>query len=199
MLRHGWGTLLALLWAAAAAAAPCESPAQCFAGFLAAQREIIAVQARFHQVKEIALLAAPLESRGRFEYARNRGIRWEVEEPAPMVVEIAPEHLRAGPPGHLATIQTGDALHVLEEMAGLFTGQASADSFDLSPGTESGAVTLRPRDPSLARTVEAIEIAFDTRMGTPRWIRIDEVGGDRTRIEMSEVRVEHRNAPGRVP
>jgi outer membrane lipoprotein-sorting protein len=194
--------LAVALLGAAAPAAPgggCGSPEACFAGFVDRQRDVTAVRARFRQVKEIALLAAPLESRGRFQYVQGRGVRWEVEEPERMVVEIGAQSLRAGPPGRLREIEAGAPARVLEEMAALFTGRATPDSFDLSPGREADSVRLRPRDPSLARVVEEIEIAFDAAHGMPRWIRIDEVGGDRTRIEMSEVRVERGAESGREP
>lgn len=114
-----------------------------------------------------------------------------------MVVEIDESRLRAGPPGEVQEIAVGSSARVLEEMAGLFAGTGSPDSFELSAGSAPDSVTLRPRDPAVARVVESIEIGFDPEGATPRWVRIDEVGGDRTRIEMSDVRVQR--GPGRSP
>jgi outer membrane lipoprotein-sorting protein len=192
---------LGLAWAGGATGAnpPCGSPEECFRAFTQTQRNVQSVRARFRQVKEIALLREPLVSTGRFEFERDRGVRWEVESPEPMVIEINGDRLRAGAPGELRDVEVGSSAELLGELAGLFTGEAGADRFGISAGKTPGAIRLEPRDPSLARIVSAVELDVDAEAGAPRSVQIEEVGGDRTRIEMSDVEVERRPEAGSAP
>lgn len=192
---------LGLAWAGAATAAKpaCGTPEECFRSFTQTQREVRSVEARFRQVKEIALLRDPLVSSGRFEFARDRGVRWEVEEPEPMVIEISGDRLRAGAPGELRDVDAGSSGELLGQLGGLFSGEGGADRFTISAGATPGAIRLQPRDPSLARIVSAIELEVDAEVGVPRSVQIEEVGGDRTRIEMSDVEVERTPEAGSAP
>ena len=188
--------LLAITGAAVAADAPCGAPEECFREFARSQREVRSVRARFRQVKEIALLREPLVSTGRFEFERSRGVRWEVESPEAMVIEIEGGRLRAGPPGELHEVEAGASGALLGELSGLFTGEAGSDRFSISSGEAAGAIRLEPRDPALARIIAGVELEIDGESATPRSVRIEEVGGDRTRIEMSDVQVERSAEPG---
>lgn len=179
-----------------AAETACGTPAECFAELGRRQRDVQSVEARFHQTKRIALLREPLESSGRFSFARDRGVRWEVEKPEPMVIEIAGEQLRAGPPGELRRVEAGSSADVLAQMTGLFTGAAKREDFTISSGRSPGGIRLVPRDPSLARIVSAIELEIESASGAPRSVEIEEASGDRTRIELTEVRIEPSAAAG---
>jgi outer membrane lipoprotein-sorting protein len=185
--------------ARARAATTCATPEECFARFVERQRDVVSVKARFRQVKQIALLKEPLESTGSFAFERDRGVRWEVEKPEPMVVEIDGEKLRAGPPGELRPVETGSAADVLGQMAGLFTGAAKPDQFAISQGRSEGGFRLEPRDPRLRKVVAAVELEIDPDSGAPRAVEIEEAGGDRTRIEMSDTRIERSPAAGSSP
>jgi outer membrane lipoprotein-sorting protein len=187
---------LPLAFRADAAAPPCATPTECFERFVERQRDVESVTARFRQVKHIALLLEPLESSGSFAYERGRGVRWEVEEPEPMVVEITGEQLRAGPPGDLRRVDAGSAADVLAQMAALFSGTAKPDQFAIEPGRKEGGFRLEPRDPSLAKVVTAMELEIDPDSGAPRSVEIEEAGGDRTRIVMTDTRVGRRPEAG---
>jgi outer membrane lipoprotein-sorting protein len=193
------GLGLALAGDAAGADSPCGTPEECFRSFTLSQRDVQSVRARFRQVKEIALLREPLVSTGRFEFERARGVRWEVEAPEPMVIEISRDRLRAGAPGELRDVEGGSSGELLGELAGLFTGEAGPEHFTISAGAAPGALRLEPRDPSLARIVSAVELEIDAKAGAPRTVQIEEVGGDRTRIEMSDVKVERKPEAGSAP
>jgi len=176
----------------------CGAPDECFAQFVARQRDVRSVKARFHQVKRVALLREPLESSGSFEFVRGKGVRWEVEEPERMVVEIEGEQLRAGPPGELRRVEPGSAADVLAQMGGLFTGTAKPGQFAISSGRAPKSIRLEPRDPSLARIVSAVELEIDFESGVPRAVEIEETSGDRTRIEMTDAHIE-RSSPAGPP
>src|SRR5262249_35461260 len=152
--------------------------------------------ARFHQVKRVALLRDPLESSGSFTFTRGKGVRWEVEEPERMVVEIEGEQLRAGPPGDLHRVEAGSAADVLAQTGGLFTGAAKPDQCAISAGRAPGSIRLVPRDPSLARIVSAVELEIDFDSGAPRAVEIEEASGDRTRIEMTDAHIERSSPAG---
>jgi len=181
------------------ARAGCGKPEQCFARMTAAQRDVARIGARFRQTKHVAMLADPLVSEGRFSFERPEKVRWEMVTPEPMVVEVAGNELRAGPPGAVATVDAGPAVALFRDLAGIFTGADgyAGKRFALGPGTSDGdSFRLTPRDPSVGRIITAIEIELDPVSGGPRRVVISEAGGDRTEIELFDVAVERTGGAG---
>lgn len=188
--------------AAPASGAPCGSPESCFARMVAAQRDVAAIRARFRQTKTIALLDGPLESEGRFSFARPDRVRWEMEKPEPLLVEVSGGELRVGPPGEAARVDAGPAVGLFRDLAGIFTGAGdyTGTRFTLGAGARGGeSFVLTPRDPSLSRVIAAIEIELDAASGGPRRVTISEAGGDRTEIELLDVVVERTSGTGSAP
>lgn len=177
----------------AAATRPCDTPESCFARMVAAQRDVARIRARFRQTKTIALLDGPLESEGRFAFERPDRVRWEMEKPEPLVVEVSGSELRAGPPGEVARVDAGPAVGLFRDLGAIFTGADdwAGSRFTLGPSARGGeSFVLTPRDPSLARVIASIEIALDAASGGPQRVTITEAGGDRTAIELLDVVVE---------
>ncbi len=184
----------------AAAAQRCDTPERCFARMAEAQRDVARIRARFRQTKTIALLDGPLESAGRFSFERPDRVRWEMETPEPLVVEVSGSELRAGPPGEVARVDAGPAVGLFRDLGGIFTGADgwAGSRFALGPSPRGGeSFVLTPRDPSLTRVIAAIEIELDPASGGPRRVTITEAGGDRTAIELLDVEVERTG--GRSP
>jgi outer membrane lipoprotein-sorting protein len=179
------------------AATGCGTPEKCFARMVRAQSDVASIRARFRQTKHVAMLAEPLVSEGRFSFRRPDTVRWEMESPEPMVVEIEGGKLRAGPPGGVADVDAGPATALFRDLGMLFTGadDYAGKRFTLGPGTLGpDSFTLTPKDASVGRIVAAIEIALDPQTGGPRQAVIRETGGDRTDIVLSQVEVERASA-----
>lgn len=179
-----------------APAAGCGTPAQCFARMAEAQRDVKSIRARFKQTKHVAMLAGPLVSAGRFSFARPDRVRWEMETPEPLVVEVAGASLRAGPPGAVKDVEAGPAVGLFRDLAGIFSGATgyAGQRFDLGPGTGPQSFVLTPRDPSVGRVIRSIAIELDPATGGPRRVAITETGGDATEIELLDVVVERTDA-----
>ncbi|MEW6269884.1 MAG: outer membrane lipoprotein carrier protein LolA [Thermodesulfobacteriota bacterium] len=201
--------LLSLLASDVAAAPPspavtpavtgCGTPAQCFARMVEAQKDVASIRARFRQTKHVAMLTEPLVSEGRFLYRRPESVRWEMETPEPMVVEVDGGKLRAGPPDSVADVDAGPAIALFRDLAMLFTGAGdyAGERFTLGPGKLGpDSFVLTPRDPSVGRVIDAIEIALDQQTGGPRQVVIRESNGDRTEIVLSQVEVERTGGAG---
>lgn len=178
----------------------CGTPEQCFPRMAEAQRDVQSIRARFRQTKHVALMTEPLISEGRFSFERPDRVRWEMETPEPLVVEVRGDELRAGPPGAPGRVEAGPAVQLFRDLAALFTGaeEWAGERFTLGPGTSGGnAFVLTPRDPSVARVLQSIEIELDPEQGGPRRVVLREPGGDRTEIVLSDVEV--RRADGGSP
>ncbi|MDG2308217.1 MAG: outer membrane lipoprotein carrier protein LolA [Candidatus Binatia bacterium] len=105
MARLCGATLLAVVLGALALlpAHAQDSPAQQLAAILG-KRTGQALDARFRQTKHIALLRGPLVSRGTVRFELPDGLRWEVVEPEPLVVDTRGGVLRVGPPDQLQEV-----------------------------------------------------------------------------------------------
>jgi outer membrane lipoprotein-sorting protein len=185
--------------AATPAGAGCGSPQQCLSRMADAQRDVSRIRAQFRQTKQVALLAEPLVSTGRFSFERPDRVRWEMLTPEPLVVEIAGGALRAGPPGAVTDVDAGPAVGLFRDLGGLFSGAADyagEQRFALSSGGSSWSFVLTPRDPSVARVIGAIDVTLDPATGGPRRVAISERSGDRTEIELFDVQVERAAAHG---
>lgn len=153
------------------------------------RRSSEALDAKFRQTKHIALLREPLVSTGRVRFEFPDGLRWEVVEPEPLVVDTRGGVLRAGPPGELRDVPTA-MLGPFSSLPGGFSGvfSASADeiagSFDVTRESAPGAFRLVPKDPGLARALESIELVLVPGTGVPARVVLNEAGGDRSEIEI---------------
>lgn len=153
------------------------------------RRSSEALDARFRQTKHIALLREPLVSTGRVRFEFPGGLRWEVVEPEPLVVDTRGGVLRTGPPGDLREVPTA-VLGPFSSLPGGFSGvfSASADeiagSFDVTSESTPGAFRLVPKDRRLARALESIELVLVPATGVPVRVVLNETEGDRSEIEI---------------
>lgn len=156
---------------------------------LLGRRSAEALDARFRQTKHIALLQEPLVSTGRVRFELPDGLRWEVIEPEPLVVDTRGGRLRTGPPGELREVPTS-ALGPFAALPGGFSGVFGATSeeitaaFEVSGSSSPGSFRLTPKDRRLARALEAIDLVLAPETGVPRRVVLHEAGGDRSEIEI---------------
>lgn len=165
-----------------------RGPADALAAILA-KRSGEALDAQFRQTKHIALLRDPLVSTGRVRFELPSGLRWEVVEPEPLVVDTRGGTLRTGTPGDLREVPAA-ALGPFAALPGGFSGVfgATADeivsAFDVTQGSSEGAFRLTPKAPDLARALTAIDLVLDPATGVPKRVVLHESGGDSSEIEI---------------
>ena len=206
----------------AAQANPDSAPAT-LAALLAGFRAMSGFEARFEEEKRLALLAAPLRSRGRLYFSPPSTLLRRVEAPNPHdilirehVVRIATPRGSASPgtaPGTVANprdIETidlagrDDVRPLVESMLWIFSGDLEAleaiyriDYQVLAP-PENGRWMLRlaPRQESLSRWIR--ELAISGRGQAAERLEVTEAAGDRTTTRILEGNHERHFGVGEI-
>jgi outer membrane lipoprotein-sorting protein len=151
---------------------------------------------RFHEVKEVSLLAAPLETRGELYFV-----------PPDRLARITTE------PGHAALWVDGDRVRVSDEASGdvidlagdpvaklfvdnfvvLFRGDLGAlrerYAVRFTSDGDAWSLTLTPRSAPIDRFIASIELSG--RGSVMRSMRMDERDGDRVTTTFEDVDVDH--------
>jgi len=193
MRRAAWA-LGALLFAAPAAAAPCDTSDACLEVLAAAQTATRTVDARFVQTKHVSLLDAPLISTGRFRFRRPDHVRLDVESPQPTTILIAGRTVTI--PGLAASEQQALAgspmTTMFTELGALFAGQldrAPAHFAVMARGSGDAIdVTLTPTAPDFQRLFRSIALRFAGPQTVIQSMRLDDALGDRLDVELRDVR-----------
>jgi len=204
-------------------AAPSAAAPTSLAALLAGFRAMPGFEARFEEEKTLALLAAPLASRGRLFFAPPSTLLRRVETPNPHDILIR-EHIvriatplapaapaRIGAPAESArSIETidlarrDDVRPLVESMLWIFAGDLtqlesvySLDYRVLRPA-ESGQWQLRlvPRAEPLARLIR--EIAISGQGLAADRLEITETNGDKTTTKILDPNPERRFATGEL-
>ncbi len=191
MFRTRVPAILAVLLSVFAPSAIFAEDAAAQLATILGRRSSEALEARFRQTKHIALLREPLMSSGRVRFELPDGLRWEVVDPEPLVVDTRGGVLRTGRPGELQEIPAA-MLGPFASLPGGFSGVFGASAreiaaaFDVAAGNQPGAFRLTPKDPGLARALDSIELELIPATGVPRRVVLFEAGGDRSEIEIFE-------------
>jgi hypothetical protein len=148
----------------AAAPAPVAAPADAAALFAAFAR-VEGLEARFREEKQLALLAAPLTSRGRLYYLRPGYLARVVDEPEPATLTITPSELRLSGREGVETIaldQNDDLRAFVTSLVRVFSGDRAAleSSYELAYSAQGPAwdLTLTPRRPPLTEMLRSLEL-----------------------------------------
>lgn len=153
---------------------------------------IKAVSAGFVQEKHLKLLARPLVSSGVFCFKTPGFLRWEYRAPLRNVLLMTPEGTErwvgtekgfvreAGP--NLQAMQV-----VLEHISGWLEGRFDANPMFAASLTPGPTITLLPKESSIARMIERIELVFSDRPGVISAVVIHEGGGSFTRLVFTDV------------
>ena len=162
------------------------------------------VRARFHEVKEVSLLAAPVESRGTVyfvppdRFARHTtapGRTWLViegdrlhfsDEVGREEIDLSGDPVAGQFVGHFVVLWNGDLEALRERYEVAFEA--------MGPGRDAGwTLTLVPRSPRLRRFIERIAV----RGAGPALheMTLVEADGDRTLTHFDEVETDHAFGP----
>jgi hypothetical protein len=190
---------------------------------LAGFRTMPGFEARFEEEKTIALLAAPLASRGRLFFAPPSTLLRRVDSPNPHDILIREHIVRISTPRDLAspstgvepesggrTVETIDLAHradvqpLVESMLWIFSGDlvqlesTYAIDYQVLRPTSRGCWQLRlvPRAEPLSRLIRELSISGRGR-GADR-LEITETSGDRTTTRIFEANPERHFAVGEI-
>lgn len=195
----------------ARAASPAVPAPKDLAALLAGFRTMPGFEARFEEEKTLALLAAPLASRGRLYFAPPNTLLRRVESPNAHDILIRDHVVRiATPEAERRRVETIDLAHradvrpLVESMLWIFSGDLAqlesiyAIDYRVVPPATSGAWVLRlaPRRPPLSQLIRELAISGHGH-GADR-LEILESGGDRTTTRILDANPARRFADGEI-
>lgn len=149
------------------------------------------VQARFVQVRQMAALKRPLESKGFFVFSQADGLFWLLESPLRMSYWLAEQRMvELGADGvrKERSVRDNPALgQVGRVMRAFFSGDMAAvqDFFDLqaSGSPARWSLALTPKQPAVAQLFKGLKVSGGKHL---ELIQIDERSGDSTTLTLSE-------------
>lgn len=152
-----------------------------------------ALEREFVETKQLALLAAPLESRGVMTFAPPNRLRWEIREPEPSLLEVAGDVVEFSKPGtkprRIDLTREPGARGLVDAVRLLLSGEFAALRRDYELAlSEDGAhwrLSLTPRAAALRRVVARMEFAGVA--DTPRELLLEFANGDRSRVRFEVV------------
>ena len=163
--------------------------------FDAAQGQIRTMTANFTETKALALLKAPVVSKGKFFYTHPSDVLWEYLDPTPRVFLINREQLLAYYPAEKRAEQLDISHYQNKLLRVLGIGQVSRDLkkyYDISLAPDEGEATkfhllLSPRRHMIKTRIEAIHLWVDTKSYLPVRMQYREPDGDSTTITFDDV------------
>jgi hypothetical protein len=157
------------------------------AALLKRMAEIPASQARFAETRHVAILTAPLETRGRLSYVRPDRVTKHVLAPFEERISVQGDTLtvenRSRGESRTMPVQGNPVVWgLVESLRATLAGDAVAlqrfHRAALSGTRASWVLTLEPLDPQVARHLQSIRISgADSQVGS---IEIREANGDRS-------------------
>lgn len=193
MKRRALLALAALAACLPAMAAPAAQAMPTLDAIAARLAEAPVIHGRFEQQRQLAGFTHALVSRGDFVLARERGLAWTTREPIVSSLLVTPSQLVVrGADGQVQQRLAADAQPAMrvvgESMIAVLRGDLAALSARFAidarlAGKDGWALTLTPTDSGMRRAFARIELAGDRFV---RSIRLEEAGGDTTRIRLIE-------------
>jgi hypothetical protein len=145
------------------------------------------VRAEFEQTRRMAVMKRPLVIRGRLTFSRGQGVLWRIEQPYRMsyvlgetrIVEIGEDGARR--------VREARDVPGLAQVSRFFRAMLGADPsvlrehFDVAARGDASRWTLElsPRQAQIGQFLEGLQLSGGRFIEE---IRIDEAGGDSTRI-----------------
>lgn len=181
MKRHGLWCLLLLSLSA------CASAADLMADVRARLAQPSVLRGEFEQSKQVQGFKKPLQSKGDFLVARDRGVIWRTREPFAGVLKLTANEIVATQGGDVAfrlSANTEPTVRVINGlMFALLNGDVTAlgEQFkmDGSVDAKSWTLTLVPKQAAFAKILTRVELGGDQYV---RRVVLDEANGDRTTI-----------------
>ena len=194
--QTNWGWLLTfwLLAALPALAQPTNVPAVSLEEISRAMARAGTVFTRFVQERHLALFNEPLRSEGCLCFEKPGRVRWEITNPYQSILvsdgsgvaqfEWLDEKWKKLDSGLAGAMQ-----NVVAQIAAVMEGRYASDSRDytvtLADSPEGPVITLVPRNETMRKMMQAIEVYLAADMKGTRRIVLRETGGDFTDIRFS--------------
>lgn len=195
--QTNWGWLLTfwLLAALPALAQPTNVPAVSLGEISRAMARAGTVFTRFVQERHLALFNEPLRSEGCLCFEKPGRVRWEITSPYQSILvsdgsgvaqfEWLDEKWKKLDSGLAGAMQ-----NVVAQIAAVMEGRYASDSRDytvtLADSPEGPVITLVPRNETMRKMMQAIEVHLAADLKGTRRIVLRETGGDFTDIRFSE-------------
>lgn len=144
-------------------------------------------RAPFSEQRRVAVLSAPLESRGEIQCLPGVGIVWRTERPIQMVDVITPTSIvRRSRRGEREATKdrAGISATLLALMSGDVAGAEDRFSVTLEGTADSWSVKLTPRDTLVAEVIQAIVVSGS---GRPEALEVVHASGDTVRTTFGEI------------
>lgn len=146
-------------------------------------KAIKSLQGRFVQQKTIAVLPAPLNSTGRFQFEQGKGVVWELLTPVQNKVELTPKGISFASEQGKAPMQQAGVEVVAKIFMGVIAGELDSlkDYFAVEAHGDGSKWTLRltPHSANLAAYIKSIELQGGE---LTEQLDIAEANGDHTHI-----------------
>ena len=152
------------------------------------------VVADFREVKHIALLTEPIETRGRLYFVPPDRMLRESHAPVKSRLVVDGDRVRMEQPGRVMDLsESAMARGFVENFVVLWSGDLEAlrERYQVRFGANASGweMTLQPRDPTLRRVIETISLRGSSE--TLQEIETREVDGDRTLMILETVDRDH--------
>ena len=164
-------------------------------GTRAEELQVESVQADFVQQKDMAILARPLISKGRFLFQAPDSLRWEYFTPLHSVLLMDKGQIRkfVEQDGKFVE-ESGMGLNamqvVMQEISGWLDGNISDTASFLAQQTDAKHVLLTPRETALAKIISHIELTLlDERSGLMKSVVLYEGENSSTRMNFSDAKL----------
>ncbi len=160
---------------------------------LAAER-VESVQANFMQEKNMAILARPLVSTGRFLFQAPDSLRWEYFTPLHSVLLMDNGQIRKFVEKDAAFVEErGMGLNamqvVMQEITGWLDGNITDTETFLAKQTDARRIILTPRDKTLAGIINYIELKLLDTSGLMESVTIFESEKSFTKMNFSDAKL----------
>lgn len=160
---------------------------------LAAER-VESVQADFVQEKNMAILARPLISTGRFLFQAPDSLRWEYFTPLHSVLLMDSGQIRKFVEKDAAFVEEkGMGLNamqvVMQEITGWLDGTITDTETFLAKQTDARRIILTPRDKTLAGIINHIELKLLDTSGLMESVTIFESEKSFTKMNFSDAKL----------
>jgi outer membrane lipoprotein-sorting protein len=166
-----------------------------------AGKSVRSVEADFVQKKELAILARPLVSRGKFFFQSPDSLRWEYTEPVRSVLllhggETSKFVKENGQMREVRSMAGQGLALILTEMTGWLDGDFSdTDTFTVQRTRGKNLIRLIPRKPGLQKIINEIDLVPGNQPGLLRSVTIVEGRDATTILTFHHVRLNQPLAP----
>ncbi len=160
---------------------------------IAADR-VESVQATFVQEKNMAILARPLRSTGKFLFRAPDSLRWEYFTPLPSVLLMNNGQIRKFvKKNDKFTEERGMGLNamqvVMQEITGWLDGNITDTATFLAKQIDANTIVLTPRDAALAGLISRIELKLLDKSGLMESVTIFEGENSFTQMLFSDAKL----------